>query len=112
MRHSPPAAHPPSAAWVRDGDGEAYLSLHVVPRAAKTGVVGLHGESLKVRVAAPPADDKANDALIRFLSAELGLPRAAIRLLAGRASRDKRLALAGISARDVEDRLAAGVGRA
>ena len=56
----------------------ARLVLHIVPRARATAVAGRHGDALKIRVAAPPADGAANAELIRFLAARLGRPRSAI----------------------------------
>jgi len=67
-----------------------------VPRATTTAVAGRHGDALKIRVAAPPADGAANAELIRFLSARLGLPRHAIAVTAGQSSRRKVVSITGI----------------
>lgn len=69
--------------------GGCRLTLYVQPRASRTEVVGLHGDALKIRVAAPPVDGAANDALVAFLSKKLGVPRTNILLEAGRSSRRK-----------------------
>ena len=75
--------------WLRpDGDG-CILAVHVQPGAKRTEIVGEHGDALKIRLAAPPVDGKANDALLAFLSDLLGLPRRDISLRAGQASRRK-----------------------
>ena len=67
------------------------LSLHIQPRASREGVVGLHGEALKVALKAPPVDGAANEALIRFLSKKLGAPKSACELVSGQSSRAKRV---------------------
>jgi uncharacterized protein (TIGR00251 family) len=78
-----------------DGKG-VTLRLHVQPGAKKTEVVGLHGEALKIRLAAPPVDGKANACLIAFLADALGIARAAIRLVSGETSRAKKVRIDGI----------------
>lgn len=72
------------------GEG-ALLAVAVVPNAKRTAVDGLHDGALRVRLAAPPVDGKANDALVAWLAGELGLPRRAVRLLRGASSRRKQL---------------------
>lgn len=84
--------------WLReDGDG-VVLSLHIQPGAKRTETAGLHGEALKIRLAAPPVDGKANDALIAFLAKTLGVPKACVDLVAGQSSRAKRVRVAGVGA--------------
>ena len=56
----------------------ATLTLHIQPGARKTEVVGLHGDALKIRLAAPPVDGKANAALIAFIADRLGLAKSAV----------------------------------
>jgi hypothetical protein len=69
------------------------LRLHVAPGASRTEVVGLHGDRLKVRVAAAPEKGAANRKLLEFLAARLGLPKKAVRLSAGAQSREKVVAI-------------------
>jgi uncharacterized protein (TIGR00251 family) len=71
------------------------LSVHVQPRAARTEVVGLHGDAIKIRLKAPPVDGAANDELIRFVAERLGLPRTAVELVGGATGRAKRLRITG-----------------
>ncbi len=75
--------------------------MHVQPKAARTEYVGLHGEALKVRVAAPPAEGAANEELCRFLAATFGLPRRAVEISSGATGRRKRVLLRGVSAVNV-----------
>jgi uncharacterized protein (TIGR00251 family) len=69
--------------------------VHVQPRASRSEVVGTHGTALKVRVHAPPVEGAANDAVISLLSAQLGVPRRAVRIVAGGASRAKTVDIEG-----------------
>jgi uncharacterized protein (TIGR00251 family) len=79
------------AAWYRfDGDRNVLcINLYVQPNARSTEVVGKHGEALKVRVAAPPLDARANQLLIDFLGKTLGVPGSRIRISRGGRSRHK-----------------------
>jgi len=68
-----------------------WLAVSVVPNAKRTGADGLHDGALRVRLAAPPVDGKANDVLLRWVAAELGLARRAVTLVRGQSSRRKWL---------------------
>ena len=70
------------------------LDCHVQPRASRTEIAGVHGERLKLRIAAPPVDDAANKALIAFLAKAFKVPKGHIALLSGASGRDKRVAIA------------------
>lgn len=70
-----------SALWLRQGDRQTTLTLHIQPGAKKTEVAGEHGDALKIRLAAPPVDGKANAALIAFVADRLGLAKSAVSLL-------------------------------
>jgi uncharacterized protein (TIGR00251 family) len=77
------------AAWRRmDGDA-LVLTLHVQPGASRTEVAGLHGDALRIRLAAPPVDGKANAELLRFLADAFAVPRRQVSLLRGETSRQK-----------------------
>ena len=71
------------------------LELHVQPGAKRTEVTGMHGERIKIRLAAPPADGRANAALIEFLAEAFGVARRDVTILAGMKSRDKRVLIEG-----------------
>jgi len=81
------------------------LRLHVQPRAARTEIAGRHGDALKVRLAAPPVDGAANEALVRFLADRLGVSRSAVRLEAGAGGRAKIIAVEGIGLEEAGRRL-------
>jgi len=87
------------------------LELRVVPGARRPGVVGRHGSAWKVRVAAPPEDGRANQAVLGLLAETLRLPRRAISIVAGHGSRDKVVAFDGLSAAEAETLLASAAGR-
>lgn len=98
-----------TTAWLRqDAPGSHIISLHVQPGARKTEIAGLHGEALKVRLAAPPVDGAANDALLRFLAERLGVARGAVALRAGATSRRKVVEVVGLNVDTVLSRLEVG----
>lgn len=74
----------------RDGD-DIVLCIHAQPGARQSGFAGRHGEALKVRLAVPAQDGRANRALCRFLAEAFGVAPSAVQLLAGEASRHKRV---------------------
>jgi uncharacterized protein (TIGR00251 family) len=75
--------------------------------AARTAWVGIHGDALKIRIAAPPVDGAANRELVRFLANELSLPKAAVQIVSGEGNRQKRVRLEGTTAVHVMTRLTA-----
>jgi len=77
-------------------DGVVVLRVQVSPGAGRSAVTGRHGDAVKVRVAAPPVDGRANAALVEFLASELGLKAADVTLVSGATSRAKRFRLAGL----------------
>ena len=87
----------------------ARLTLHVQPRARRTEVAGLHGAAIKVRIAAPPVDGAANDELVRFLAERFGVPRRAVRLVAGAGALRKVVEVDGIAATEATRVLLAAV---
>ena len=92
--------------WLREDGGDVVIALHVQPGAKRTEVAGTHGEALKIRLAAPPVDGKANEALVAFVAKALGLPKSRVELVAGHASRAKRLRVVGATAAAVAAALA------
>lgn len=83
-------------AWLRADGGDVILTLHIQPGAKKTEVAGPHGDALKIRLAAPPVDGKANAALLAFIAAKVGAGKTAVELVSGQTSRAKRVRIAGI----------------
>ena len=83
------------------------LRVRVVPGAKRPGVAGRHGDSWKVRVAAPPERGAANEAVLELLAKTLGIPPKEIRLVSGHASRDKIVELTALGLDEAETRLEA-----
>ena len=88
--------------------GGVRLTIHAQPRAALDQVVGLHGDAIKVRLAAPPVDGAANEALVRLLSTVLDVAPARVRLTAGTTARRKIVEIAGLTREEARERLGLG----
>jgi hypothetical protein len=73
------------------------LDLHVQPGASRTEMAGMHDGRLKIRLAAPATDGRANAALVEFLADALGVARRNVRIDSGLASRRKRVVIEGIT---------------
>ncbi len=78
-----------AAAWRREDGDTLVLALHVQPGAARTAIAGTHGDALKVRLAAPPVDGKANAELVRFLAEAFDVPQRQVTLVRGESARRK-----------------------
>lgn len=83
----------------------ATVAVHVLPRASRDGVAGLSGDAVRIRLTAPPLENRANEALVRFLAASLGVPRSRVEIVAGRRGRRKVVRVAGILRGDLLRRL-------
>lgn len=93
-------------AWLREDAGGVLLDVHLQPGARRDAVCGVHGERLKIAVAAPPVEGRANEALVEFLARRLELPRRQVHLVVGQHHRDKTLRADGIGAGEARLRLA------
>jgi len=78
------------------GDGGVSFYVQVQPRANRDAIEGEYSDALKIRLTAPPVDDRANEALVRLLAERLNVPRAAVRIVAGEKSRRKRVVVTGV----------------
>jgi uncharacterized protein len=79
------------------------LDVRVIPRSKKTKIDGERDGAILVRLAAPPVEGAANDALVRYFSEALRIPRHAVRIVSGERGRRKRVALQGVSAHSVRE---------
>ncbi len=84
-----------SVPWRREDGDALVLSLHVQPGAARTAVSGTHGGALKIRLAAPPVEGKANAALLRYLADAFAVPVRQVTLVRGDTSRQKTVRIDG-----------------
>jgi uncharacterized protein (TIGR00251 family) len=91
--------------WLSSADADVVLTLHIQPGAKRNEIVGLHGEALKIRLAAPPVDGKANECLIGFLAEQLGVAKNRVELISGVSSRAKRVRLHDMAIDTVRRRL-------
>jgi len=85
------------------------FAIKVIPRASRNEVAGVEGEALRVRLTAPPVEGAANAALIAFLAEVLDVPRRDVRLVSGQTARRKVVAVAGVKAKEVQERLARAI---
>lgn len=88
------------------------IDLHVIPKAKRTAVVGLHDGRIKLEIAAPPVDGKANTEVVRFLAKTLKLKKADVRLVSGLSSRQKGVEIEGLSALEIYEILGLETGAA
>jgi len=85
----------------------AILSVKAQPRSSKAGIDGLLGDAVKVRIRCAPVDGKANKELVETLADEFGLPKSSVVFKGGETSKQKRILLRGVTAAQVEQKLAA-----
>jgi uncharacterized protein (TIGR00251 family) len=81
------------------------VAVRVIPRAGRTGVAGLRGGAILVRLSAPPIAGAANAALLAFLADRLGVPARALAIARGDTSRDKLIRIDGLAADEARARL-------
>jgi uncharacterized protein (TIGR00251 family) len=82
---------------IKESSGTVSFSVRVSPRASRDAIEGEHAGSLKVRLTAPPIEDRANESLRRLLAQRLAVPLSAVRIVAGEKSRTKRIAISGLT---------------
>lgn len=83
------------AGWYRRSGDVVTLTLHVQPGAKRSEISGLHGEALKLRLAAPPVEGRANEALLKLIAELFGVPLRQVELRQGGQSRHKVVAVTG-----------------
>jgi uncharacterized protein (TIGR00251 family) len=81
--------------WYRRNGETIMLALHVQPGAKRSEIAGLHGEALKIRLAAPPIEGRANEALLKFIADLFAVPLSNTELKQGGQSRHKVVAVTG-----------------
>ena len=83
-------------------DSGVFFDVRVIPRAARSQIAGKRGDSLLVRLNAPPVDGAANAELIELLADALGISKRNIEIVAGHRSRTKRVRITGVTTADLE----------
>ena len=86
---------------IRESAGSVSFAVRVQPRASRNEITGEWQSALRVRLTAPPVDDKANEELRRLLAERLNVPLAAVRIAHGQRSRSKRVEIRGVTAAQV-----------
>lgn len=92
--------------WLHEQGDALLLDVTVVPKASRTRVLDVYDARLKIQLAAPPVDGKANDALVRFLADTLGVAKVQVDIVGGAANRKKTVRLRGVSRTQVIIKLA------
>jgi DnaK suppressor protein len=96
--------------YVEDAPGRSVVTAFVQPRAARTALAGVHGAAIKLKVTAPPVDDRANQAVEELVGGLLGMRRGRVAVVSGRGSRHKRVRVAGVRAEVVAETLQRSIG--
>lgn len=91
---------------IAEKDGSVTFKVRVQPRASRTELAGEHAEAVKLRLAAPPVDGRANEECRRFLSELLRVDARSVEILTGLSSRDKVIRVHGVSIEQVRQALA------
>jgi uncharacterized protein len=103
-----PSPDDPDRRWLSPVDGGWLVSVWLQPGARTNDTQGIVDGCLKLRLAAPPIEGRANEALVKWVAARLGVPGRSVELVAGQTSRRKRLRVACPHSRDEVSRLLLG----
>lgn len=94
-----------AAPKISERDGGIVLSVYATPGASRTSWAGMYGDLIRLRVAAPPIEGRANDELRRFVAEFFGVPRRCVDILSGQAGRRKRICVREVDAAAARQRL-------
>jgi len=89
---------------IKSNSEGVILTIHAQPKASKTEYVGVHGDALKFRVAAPPIEGEANTALCKFLAEVFSISKRSVEICSGHGHRHKRIKLIGVSVQEVRSK--------
>ncbi|NUN14026.1 MAG: YggU family protein [Myxococcales bacterium] len=87
---------------IRQGVHGCIIEVYVSPRASKSRVIGRHGDRLKVQIAAPPVDGKANDALVALVANWLSVPKSSVTILSGSTGKQKTIEVLDVKSQHVQ----------
>lgn len=82
---------------LRENEQGLFVPCHVQPKASKTAISGIYGDAIKISLAAPPVDGKANTELMTFFAKKLGVSKSSVSLVSGQTSRRKVIFISGIT---------------
>jgi len=77
--------------WYQWQAGDLILSCHLQPKASKDEFAGLHGDSVKIRITAPPIEGRANAHLLKFIGKQFGVAKSRVTIISGELGRQKRV---------------------
>ena len=80
---------------------DTALKIRLTPRGSRNEILGWEGDTLRVKITAPPVEGAANKACVEFLAGRLGIKRAQVSIISGEKSRDKTLSIIGLSDDDI-----------
>jgi len=81
--------------WYKQENDSVIINIYVQPGAKRTEIAGLHGDALKIRLASPPIDGRANDMLLKYIALLFNVPLRQVELKRGNKSRHKKIAIIG-----------------
>jgi hypothetical protein len=87
------------------------LNVYVLPRASRNRIAGMHGKAVKVCITAPPVENKANAAVIRFMADLFGVPKSKVSIKSGRQSRNKKVIISNMALADAEEILSRAIAK-
>jgi uncharacterized protein (TIGR00251 family) len=90
-------------------EGGVLLRVKVVPNSSRTQFAGMLGDAVKIKVAQPPEDGKANDAVVRLIAEALGIAPSRVSVTAGHTRPQKEIQIAGLTVEEVDGTLAAAL---
>jgi hypothetical protein len=90
---------------ITESGDSIQFAVRVVPRAGRTGVAGVRQGALLVRLAAPPVEGAANEALLAYLAELTDRPKRDVAIVSGQNSRNKRVRISGVTARELDAKL-------
>jgi uncharacterized protein (TIGR00251 family) len=95
---------------IRETGEGVILSVHVIPKSKKEGLAGQHGDSIKLKVNAPPVEGAANKAVVKFLAKLFGVPKSSIEIIRGETGREKQVLIRGLGLEEAEEILSKATG--
>lgn len=87
---------------IKETSEGVLLTLKVLPRSSRCGIVGLHGDAWKIKVTSPPVEGRANEEIVAFLSETLGIKKGQVTIVSGHTSQRKTVAITGCNRQDLE----------